>query len=132
MGNIGFSSNKTHNKGWGSLKNLKNPEIDDLYLSLSKIEDLVKVFLISARKDKLNDYQVIKPFYMPLSYPDGKCLSFEFKRDGSVPLELGIELNKTFVKQYNISDLDVFFKDPFNSVGFISSKVCIVKPKSRS
>ena len=56
MGNIGFSSNNTHNKGWGSLKNLKNPEIDDLYLSLSKIEDLVKVFLVSAGKDKLNDY----------------------------------------------------------------------------
>ena len=123
MGNIGFSSNKTNNKGWGSLKNLKNPEIDDLYLSLSKMEDLVKVSLVSVGKDKLNDYQHIKPFYLPLSYPDGKCFSFKLNRDDSVPLELGIELNKTFVKQNNISDLDVFFKDPFNSVGFFSSKV---------
>ena len=56
MGNIRFSSNKTHYKGWESLKNLKTAEIGDLYLSLSKIEDLVKVFLVSAGKDKLNDY----------------------------------------------------------------------------
>ena len=123
MGNIGFSSNKTHNKGWGSLKNLKSAEIDDLYSSLSKIEDLVRVFLVFVGKNTFNDYQVLKPFYLPLSYPDGKCFSFEFKRDDSIPLELGIEFNKTLMKQNNIRDMDVFFKDPINSVGFISSKV---------
>ena len=125
MGNIGFSSNKTNNKGWGSLKNLKSAEIGDLYFSLTNIEDLVQgSFLVSAgRRNTSNNFELLKPFNLPLSYPDGKCFSVEFKRDDSVPLELGIVLNKTFMKQNNISDLDVFFKDPSNSVGFISSKV---------
>ena len=124
LGNIDFGDNDAHNKGWGSLKNLESAEIGDLYSSLSNIGDLVqRIFLVSVGKNSFNDFEYLKPFYLPLSYPDGKCFSIEFKRDDSVPLELGILLNKTSMKQNNISDLDVFFKDPFNSVGFISSKV---------
>ena len=123
MGNIGFSSNETY-KGWGSLKNLKSTEIGDLYSSLSNIEDLVKsIFLVSVGKDELIDVQFLKPFYLPLSYPDGKCFSVEFKRDDSVPLEFGIVLNKTILQQNNIIDLDILLKDPLNSVGFLSPKV---------
>ena len=123
MGNIGFSSNNTH-KGWGSLKNLKSSEIGDLYSSLSNIGDLVKsIFLVSVDEDALNNLQFFDPFYLPLSYPDGKCFSVELKRDDSVPLEFGIILNKTVLQQNNVSDLDILFKDPLNSVGFISSKV---------
>ena len=124
MGNIAFSDIDAHNKGWGSLKNLESAEIGDLYSSLSNIGDLFQeIFLVSVGKNSYNDVEYVKPFYLPLSYPDGKCFSVEFKRDDSVPLELGIVLNKTSIKQNNISDLDVFFKDPFNSDGFISSKV---------
>ena len=124
MGNIAFSDIDAHNKGWGSLKNLESAEIGDLYSSLSNIGDLFQeIFLVSVGTNSYNDVEYVKPFYLPLSYPDGKCFSVEFKRDDSVPLELGIVLNKTSIKQNNISDLDVFFKDPFNSVGFISTKV---------
>ena len=124
MGNIGFSSNNTHNKGWGSLKNLKSSEIGDLYSSVSNIGDLVKsIFLVSVGADTFNHVEFLKTFYLPLSYPDGKCFSVEFQRDDSVPLEMGIILNKTSMKQNKIGDLDVLFKDPLNSVGFISSKV---------
>ncbi len=123
MGNLGFK-NKTEIKGWGSLKNLERNEIGDLFSSLSNIGDLVRFFfLVSVGPDKINNIEYLKPVYLPLSYPNGKCFSIEFKRDDSIPLEIGIGLNKTFMKQNNISDLDVFFKDPFNSVGFISSKV---------
>ena len=124
MGNIGFSSNDTYNKGWGSLKNLKISEIGDLYSSLSNIGDLVKsIFLVSVGEGTFNNFEYLKTFYLPLSYPDGKCFSVEFKRDDSVPLEMGIILNKTTMKENKIGDLDVFFKDPLNRVGFISSKV---------
>ena len=123
MGNLGFK-NKTEIKGWGSLKNLERNEIGDLFSSLSNIGDLVRFFfLVSVGPDEINNIEYLKPVYLPLSYPNGKCFSIEFKRDDSIPLEIGIGLNKTFMKQNNISDLDVFFKDPFNSVGFISSKV---------
>ena len=124
MGNIGFRSNDTYNKGWGSLKNLKTSEISDLYSSLSNIGDLVKsIFLVSVGEGTFNNFEYLKTFYLPLTYPDGKCFSVEFKRDDSVPLEMGIILNKTSMKQNKIGDLDVFFKDPLNTVGFISSKV---------
>ena len=125
MGNIELGDNNdTRNNGWGPLKNLESSEIGDLYSSLSNIGDLVQsIFLVSVGKNSFNDFEYLKPFYLPLSYPDGKCFSIEVKRDDSIPLELGILLNKTFMKQNNISDMDVFFKDPFNSVGFISSKV---------
>ena len=124
MGNIGFSSNFTYNKGWGSLKNLKRKEVGDLYSSLSDIGDLIQsIFLVSVGEDTFNHFEYLKTVYLPLSYPDGKCFSVEFTRDDSVPLEMGIILNKTSMNQNNMSDLDIFFKDPLNSVGFISSKV---------
>ena len=125
MGNIGFVSKKTY-KGWGSLKNFKrkSTEIGDLYSSLSDIGDLIQsIFLVSVGEDTFNHFEYLKTVYLPLSYPDGKCFSVEFTRDDSVPLEMGIILNKTSMNQNNMSDLDIFFKDPLNSVGFISSKV---------
>ena len=70
-------------------------------------------------KDELNNVQNLNPFYLPLSYPDGKRFSVEFKRDDSVPLEFGIVLNKTILQQNNIIDLDILFKDPLNSVGSV-------------
>ena len=41
-----------------------------------------------------------------------------------IPLELGIYLNKTYMEENSIKDIDISFKDPLNNVGFISSKVC--------
>ena len=70
-------------------------------------------------KDELNHVQNLNPFYLPLSYPDGKCFSVEFKRDDSGPLEFGIVLNKTILQQNNIIYLDILFKDPLNSVGSV-------------
>ena len=123
MGNLRFK-NKTVIPGWGSLKNLERNEIGDLFSSLSNIGDLVQfIFIISVGQDEIHNIEYLKPFYLPLSYPNGKCFSIEFKRDDSIPLEIGIGLNQTFMKQNNISDLDVFFKDPLHSLGFISSKV---------
>ena len=128
MGNT--FTNITYNKGWGSLKDLQNT---DLYPSFSNIGDLVKkVVFIYVGEDRLNQYEELTPFYKPLSYPEGKCISFEFKRNDSVPLEIGILLNKTTMKQNNISDVDVLFKDPNNSVGFLSSKVSIPSLISKS
>ena len=63
MGNIGFSSNDTYNKGWGSLKNLKISEIGDLYSSLSNIGDLVKsIFLVSVGEGTFNNFEYLKTF----------------------------------------------------------------------
>ena len=41
----------------------------------------------------------------------------------STPVELGISLNSTWMKNNNISDVNVYFKDPVNSVRFIAPKV---------
>ena len=65
MGNIGFSSNGTYNKGWGSLKNLRRKEVGDLYSSLSDIGDLVQsIFLVSVGEDTLNHFEYLKTVYL--------------------------------------------------------------------
>ena len=47
----------------------------------------------------------------------------------STPVELGISLNSTWMNNNNISDVNVYFKDPVNSVRFIAPKVHLVRVK---
>ena len=112
----------------GIFENLESPVTGDLFPSLANIGDLVPfLFSLSVGPDKLNRLEEYKPYYLPLSYPNGKCFGIEFKRDNSIiPLELGISLNKTFMTLNNISDLDIYFKDPLNSVGFLSPKIIYI------
>ena len=41
---------------------------------------------------------------------------------GRAPVEMGISVNKTWMLENNISDINVYFKDPINNVPFISPK----------
>lgn len=40
------------------------------------------------------------------------------------PVEFGISLNFTWMFLNNITDVDVYFKDPVNNVNFVTPKVC--------
>ena len=40
-----------------------------------------------------------------------------------VPVEFGISLNFTWMSLNNITDVDVYFKDPENNVNFVTPKV---------
>ena len=52
-----------------------------------------------------------------LSYELGEEVSH-----GRAPVEMGISVNKTWMLENNISDINVYFKDPINNVPFISPK----------
>ena len=41
---------------------------------------------------------------------------------GRAPVEMGISVNKSWMLENNISDINVYFKDPINNVPFISPK----------
>ena len=52
-------------------------------------------------------------------------LSYELVEEvshGRAPVEMGISVNKTWMLENNISDINVYFKDPINNVPFISPK----------
>ena len=40
-----------------------------------------------------------------------------------IPAEFGIGLNKAFMDLKNISDINVYFNDPINDIGFMSPGV---------
>ena len=40
-----------------------------------------------------------------------------------IPAEFGIGLNKAFMALKNISDINVYFNDPVNDIGFMSPGV---------
>ena len=51
---------------------------------------------------------------------------FSFKTEEEfdrIPLEFGISLNKSWMSKNNITDVNIFFKDPINSINFRISKV---------
>ena len=56
-------------------------------------------------------------FNFRVSWPE------EINQDSSSPIELGIQLNSSWMMKNNVSDVNVYFKDPVNSVRFISPKV---------
>ena len=45
--------------------------------------------------------------------------------DGLAPVEVGISVNKTWLAQHHVTDINVYFKDPVNNVPFISPKAII-------
>ena len=52
-------------------------------------------------------------------------LSYELVEEvshGRAPVEMGISVNKTWMLENNITDINVYFKDPINNVPFISPK----------
>ena len=52
-------------------------------------------------------------------------LSYELVEEvsqGRAPVEMGISVNKTWMLENNITDINVYFKDPINKVPFISPK----------
>ena len=40
-----------------------------------------------------------------------------------IPAEFGIRLKRAFMELNNISDINVYFNDPFNDIGFMSPGV---------
>ena len=46
-----------------------------------------------------------------------------------IPAEFGIGLNKAFMDLNNISDINVYFNDPVNDIGFMSPGVMTIKNK---
>lgn len=41
---------------------------------------------------------------------------------GQAPVEMGISVNKTWLEEHDVEDINVYFKDPINNVPFVSPK----------
>ena len=41
---------------------------------------------------------------------------------GQAPVEMGISVNKSWLEEHGVEDINVYFKDPINNVHFVSPK----------
>ena len=52
--------------------------------------------------------------------------SYSYTMEGNaslIPAEFGIKLRRTFIVSNNITDINVYFNDPINDIGFMSPGV---------
>ena len=68
-----------------------------------------------------------------IQFKNLKILSVQWpttiNQEKSFPTELGIRLRSKWMEENNITDVNVYFKDPVNSVRFIAPKVHLVRVK---